>query len=276
MKLDEIGDWSLDKLEILKRYAEKYSAVLASQDGREGKAKLKHGYIDGFAGAGQHIAKSTKGIVPGSPLNALSIKPEFDEYHFVELNPERVDNLKALANGRTNVHVHHGNCNQVLLKTVFPRFRYEDFRRGLCFLDPYGMQLNWEVIAKAGQMGTIEIFLNFPIMDINRNVKHPGAKQADKDRFTAFWGDTSWNQALTMETGQYDLFSGGIEKTKADNEWIVAEFRRRLKEVAGFKFVPEPVAMKIPEGAVVYYLFFAGNNGTGDKIARHVLNLYRH
>ena len=274
MKLDEIGDWSLDKLEILKRYAEKYSAVLASQDGRQGKANLKHGYIDGFAGAGQHIAKTTKDVVPGSPLNALSIKPEFDEYHFVELNPERADSLRALANNRANVHVHEGNCNTILLENVFPRFRYEDFWRGLCFLDPYGMHLNWEVIAKAGKMGTIEIFLNFPIHDINRNVKHSRATKEDQGRFTAFWGDESWRDALVVKTDQLN-FSGGFETEVADNDAIVAAFRKRLKEVAGFKYVPEPVAMRNSKGPIVYYLFFAGPNSTGDKIARHVLNLFR-
>jgi hypothetical protein len=30
--------------------------------------------------------------------------------------------------------------------------------------------LKWEVIEKAGKMQTIEIFLNFPVMDMNRNV----------------------------------------------------------------------------------------------------------
>ena len=36
-------------------------------------------------------------------------------------------------------------------------------------LDPYGLHLDWEVIETAGKMRSIEIFLNFPIMDMNRN-----------------------------------------------------------------------------------------------------------
>jgi hypothetical protein len=36
-------------------------------------------------------------------------------------------------------------------------------------LDPYGLHLNWEVIQAAGNMKSIDLFVNFPIMDINRN-----------------------------------------------------------------------------------------------------------
>ena len=63
-----------------------------------------------------------------------------------------------------------GDCNQILLENVFPRVRYEDYRRGLCILDPYGLDLDWNVISRAGQMKTIDLFLNFPVADMNRNV----------------------------------------------------------------------------------------------------------
>ena len=37
-------------------------------------------------------------------------------------------------------------------------------------LDPYGLNPNWEVVETAGTMSSIEIFLNFMIMDANMNV----------------------------------------------------------------------------------------------------------
>jgi hypothetical protein len=45
-------------------------------------------------------------------------------------------------------------------KDQHPSYRYEDFRRALCLLDPYALNPNWEVVATAGKMGSIEIFLN--------------------------------------------------------------------------------------------------------------------
>src|SRR4030042_438762 len=72
--------------------------------------------------------------------------------------------------GRPDVHVHEGDGNDILLKDVFPKVLYKDYRRGLCLLDPYGLDLKWEVVKTAGQMKSIDIFLNFPVADINRNV----------------------------------------------------------------------------------------------------------
>ena len=85
----------------------------------------------------------------------------------------------------------------------------------------------------AGQMKSIEIFLNFPIMDMNMNVlkKDTGKVEPQQaSRMTAFWGDESWRQAAYNTTE--NLF--GIEE-KTDNEAVAEAFRERLKKVAGFE-----------------------------------------
>ena len=75
------------------------------------------------------------------------------------------------------------------------RTRYGDFHRGLCLLDPYALNLDWEVVQGAGQMHSIEIFLNFMVMDVNMNVlwKNPDAmcRLPQLARMDAFWGDRS-------------------------------------------------------------------------------------
>ena len=57
---------------------------------------------------------------------------------------------------------------------------------------------------------------------------------------------------------------------KQPNEVVAEAFRKRLKEVAGFKYVPLPVAMKNSIGAVVYHLFFAAHEELADRIARDI------
>jgi len=47
-------------------------------------------------------------------------------------------------------------------------------------------------------------------------------------------------------------------------------FRRRLLDVAGFKYVPEPLPMVNSQNAVIYYLFFASHNDTGRKIVSDI------
>jgi len=276
-KLDEIGDWSIEKLDILKAYAEQYSLVLQSQ------RKFRVGYIDGFAGAGEHVQKATGEIVPGSPLNALRVKHRFDEYHFVDLDQERVIRLRQLSVQEENVHVHQGDCSKVLLEEVLPRFRWENFARALCFLDPYGMHLRWEVLEQAGSMGSIEVFLNFPIADINRNAKRANFSDIEAEhrgRMTAFGGDESWHSAMFTPSKQSSFFDvlaadATPEVDNSGNDGLACAFQERLKKVGGFKYVPKPVPMRNSKNAIVYYLFFAGNNEAGYKIASHIFKQYR-
>lgn len=267
-RLDVVGYWTEVKLQILQDYADAYACVLKSQ------SAIKHvAYIDGFAGAGAHVSKETGALIDGSPVRALSIQPPFTKYHFVEMDSARAERLRHLG-AQSNVAVYEGDCNEVLLTQVFPQCRYEDYRRALCLLDPYALNPNWEVVETAGKMRSIEIFLNFMIMDANMNVlwRNPDSVPPDQARrMTRFWGDESWRTAAYVS--EPGLF--GPMEEKAPNEAVVMAYRKRLKEIAGFKFVPEPLPMCNTCGAVVYYLFFASQNSTGDRIAEYIFQKYR-
>ncbi|MHB0869016.1 MAG: three-Cys-motif partner protein TcmP [Chloroflexota bacterium] len=266
---DRIGYWSEIKLDIVREYASAYSRNLSAQK----QLGLTHVYIDAFAGAGVHISRTTGDYVPGSPLNALLIQPPFAEYHLIDLDSKKVQSLRDVLRDRPEVTIYEGDCNTILLNQVFPRVRFEDYRRALCMLDPYGLHLNWEVMQAAGRMRSVEIFLNFPVADMNRNVlwrvpENVDPKQAA--RMTAFWGDESWRQAAYDTQG--NLF-GWEEKT--DNQAVVDAFRKRLQTVAGFKHVPEPIPMRNLQGAVVYYLFFASQKPVAAKIVEYIFHKYR-
>jgi three-Cys-motif partner protein len=269
LQFDEIGGWSELKLEILKKYAAAYSTILTAQT----KASLFHVYIDAFAGAGKHLSKATQEFVPGSPLNALAVQPQFREFHLIDIAPDKIENLRGLIGPRKDVFIYQGDCNEILLKSVFPRVRYDQYRRGLCVLDPYGLHLDWKVISTAGQMKSVDMFLNFPVQDMNRNVfwKDPeGVDEAQIRRMNLFWGDESWRNVV-YET-KWNLFK---VPEKEPNEVIAEAFRLRLKELAGFERVPEPLAMENSKGAMLYYLFFASQNQTAEKIAREIFAQYR-
>jgi three-Cys-motif partner protein len=267
LKFDEIGYWSEIKLDIVKQYATEYSKILSAQTG------LTHVYIDAFAGAGIHLSKTSQELIPGSPLNALEVKPPFREFYLIDLNSKKADTLRQLVGDRSDVHIYSGDCNEILLKEVFTKVRFKQFRRGLCLLDPYGLHLNWEVIKTAGEMKTIDIFLNFPIMDMNRNTLWKNPERVDESaigRMSAFWGDDSWQHiAYTTERNFLDL------PEKEDNETIAEGFRARLKKEAGFKYVPKPIPMRNLQGAVVYYLFFASQKLVAGNIIEYIFNKYR-
>ena len=160
--------------------------------------------MDGFAGSGVVISRATGDFIPGSPLNALNVKPSFSEFHFVDLDGGRAGALRRMAGDRADVHV------------------YE--------VDP-----------------------------------------AQAARMDAFWGDHSWRQ--TAYARSPGLF-GDMEE-KIDNDRLAGLFRSRLRDVARFSFVPEPLPMMNSRGAVVYYLFFASDSRTGARIVTEIFDKYR-
>lgn len=269
--LDEIGYWSEVKLDIIKQYAQAYSRILSAQN----KPKLYHVYIDGFAGAGVHVSKTTGDYIPGSPLNALHVTPPFKKYYLVDLDGERIGGLRDAIGDRSDVVLQQGDCNKVLLDSVLPHVKRKQYRRGLMLLDPYGMHLDWEVMKTAGQMKTIDLFLNFPIMDINMNaLRRKGGTVEGMERLTKFWGDESWKTIAYKPAKQPDLFAPDSEE-KVSNEAVVAAFQERLEKVAGFPYVPAPMPMRNTSGAVVYYLFFASQKGVANNIVQDIFKKYQ-
>lgn len=269
LKFDEIGYWSELKLEIIEKYGSAYTTAFKNTN-------LKKYYIDAFSGAGIHVSKTSGKEIEGSPPRALKISPSFDGFYFIDLNDKKTDYLKKLCAERQNVTIHTGDCNDYLTQHLLPTIQYTKFNRALCLLDPYGLHLNWEVMQLAGQSGAIDMFLNFPVMDMNMNAVWKDAEREageGADRMNRFWGGDSWRKVAYAEAKQGNLFGPALEKQ--GNETIVAAFQERLKMVAGFKFVPEPLPMKNKTSAVVYYLFFASQNSTGNKIIADIFKKYR-
>lgn len=270
MKIDQIGFWSEIKLEIIKKYANAYTSIMNKQSWCKGFV-----YIDAFAGAGKHISRKTGEMIPGSPLNALEVKPPFTEYFFIDLEEERADVFRQIAMENPNVHAYHGDCNEILKDNIFPNLTYNTFKRALCILDPYGLHLKWETIKVAAELETMDIFINFPIMDINRNILFEDlskAKPEDISRMNAFWGDDSWKQLLYKE--QKNLF-GDIAHVRIEDYQVLAkEFCKKLKQ-AGFNDVPEPILMINSKGGPLYYLCFASQKAVAKDIVKDIFYKYR-
>jgi three-Cys-motif partner protein len=86
---------------------------------------------------------------------------------------------------------------------------------------------------------------------------------------TRYWGDESWKE--TAYATDWNLFG---YKEKESNAAIVRAFTKRLMDMAGFSFVPQPIPMRNRRGAVIYYLFFASPNDTGARIVKQIFEKY--
>lgn len=161
-----------------------------------------------------------------------------------------------------------------MLPSLLLRCRYEDFVRALCVLDPYGLSIDYALLQSIASMRSVEIFFNFMLVGANRNVLwnvDPAAiPPARAALMTRVWGNDEWRRELYDR--EPNLF--GETTTKVSNERVIAAYRKRVL-AAGFKYVPEPIAMKNRMNAPLYYLFFCSHNQVVSRIAADVMNRHR-
>jgi three-Cys-motif partner protein len=268
VQLDRLGDWSQIKLEILEKYGHAYTTIMTQQNViRAAK------YVDAFSGAGIAEDRETGALLAGSARRAVAVHPPFDELHFIEHDEDKVTVLRDALGQDPRVRVHSGDAINILRSDVLPTCRYENYVRALCLLDPYGLTVPWTLVHEIGRMRSIEIFYNFMIVGANRNVLWTNPERVPPRRLKIMdlvWGDRSWKDAAYQP--QEDLF--GVRLEKMPNEALAQAFRKRLRDVAGFKYVPEPIPMKNSRKATVYYLFFASHNDTGGRIVGEIFSKY--
>ena len=133
------------------------------------------------------------------------------------------------------------------------------------------------MIEAAGKSRSVEIFLNFMIMDINRNAMRKRIRTSrlpsKVDQMTRLWGDESLERcrvSIKSATSSAKRHSGkGIQRE------VCGRFRQRLIKKAGFKYVPKPMPMKTKNNSVIYYLYFASQKAAGMNIVNDIFKKYR-
>lgn len=266
-RVDEIGKWSEEKLKLLGKYLNAYTKIM------KGQAWCRNGYyyIDAFAGSGKPKAKDEERYIDGSPAVALKIKYPFKSYIFIEKEDWRIENLKKIKEAFQNIEIEikQGDCNKIISDEIVTRIRYKNFNRGIIFLDPFGMDIEWSTIENIARTRALEIFLNFPAMAINRAVLKNNPYKLDEEqiaRMNRFWGTTEWRINIYKEVP--NLFGTHIEKVPQTGKSLGLLFQKRLEQV--FSKVTFPLLMKNSKGAPLYCLIFAGHNQTGKKIAEDI------
>jgi three-Cys-motif partner protein len=157
-QFDEIGRWSELKLEIVEKYGAAYTTAFSGERGR----RLEKYYIDAFSGAGVHLSKETGQQIEGSPARALKVRPPFDHFYFIDMNPEKTAYLRALCKDRTDVDIITDDATSYLTHKLLPTIQYEKFNRALCLLDPYGLTLTGKLCGKPVRRGLSICFSTFP------------------------------------------------------------------------------------------------------------------
>lgn len=288
-----VGPWAREKLECLGKYLSAYTVIMKDQQ------HWCEGYyfIDAFAGAGDaplrqygdpldaggqlSIASvlesetSTIDYVKGSPRVALEIEHPFTKYCFVDMSETNTSGLADICQEYSQIReieIVTGDANNAVRSIVEKiGLTKRQNKRGIVFLDPFGMQLSWATIEFLARTEAIEVLINFPLgMAIQRLLPRSGKFDEDtRTNLTNYFGSPDWEEIVYSE--ETDLF-GDIVRSKSgqSSEKLVRWYQERLQGIFGFS--PPPRLITNTKGGHLYYLIFAGPNETGAKIAQHVLS----
>lgn len=284
------GDWTQQKLAVLRKYLSAYTTALKNQP-------FKTAYIDAFAGTRyreiRHPEASGKGdqeylfpdfaepgqqeLLDGSARIALSTTPRFDKYIFIELSRERCEDLDALRTEfpelSADISIEQGDANRLIQEICS---RNWSRHRAVLFLDPYGMQVDWETLVAIAKTRAIDLWLLFPLgIGVNRILPRSGVvPEAWAAKLDRFLGTANWREEFYSRRPEQDLFGNHEVSAKASTGVIADYFVSRLKQV--FPGVADkPGVLRNRSNCPLYLLCFAASNKRGAepalRIARSLL-----
>jgi three-Cys-motif partner protein len=286
----KVGPWAREKLSYPEKYLRAYTTILRKQKFRG------YFYIDGFAGGGQAPLRSASTsetephdtifpelnlenepefaqYIDGSPRVALRVEPPFTRYVFIEQNPSRARELEGLKTDFPNrtIKIYPETAQHVIgTRIVGSGLDWKKYR-GIIFLDPFGMQVEWDIIERIASTQALEVFINFPVgMAIQRKLPRDPRKLSDRDRtkLDQYFGSEGWFDIVYKNNK--NLFADeSLSKRQDAGEALAEWYQERLRSAFGYG--AQPRLVKNHRGSHLYYLLFASPNANGAKIAKDVL-----
>jgi three-Cys-motif partner protein len=286
------GEHTETKLDCLRKYLIAFSIALRDQ----GFARL---YIDAFAGTGSraevHAAlpvlgtdETTVVTTEGSAKIALATLPAFHHICLIEQDAGKIPALqKAIkASPNKSAHIRQGDANEIV-RSICTRTAWRGAAsvgkgiRGVIFLDPYGMEVEWRTVEAIGETQALDCWYFFPLAGLYRNAPHD-PDRLDPSKVKALnrvLGTEEWRQKwYSTPEIEYDLLGpvNRPERRDADVDAIETYVRGRLASVFKGGVLP-PLRILNSSGAPLASLFFAISNpapkaiGLATKIAAHIL-----
>jgi three-Cys-motif partner protein len=202
--------------------------------------------------------------VPGSARLAIEVTPSFDRFVLIENDPGRhatLDQLRAEFPARA-IECHHGDANDIVknLWSATPWRGSVKGVRGVIFLDPYGMEVEWATVEAIADTKALDLWYFFPLMGLYRQAANVAvAIDANKRaRLKRVLGTDDWERAwYGTPHGPTDLLDDPQTAVRtADINAIERYVKARLASV--FKgAVLDPLRIYNKQHAPIASLFFA-------------------
>lgn len=286
------GDWTTDKLERVRKYLCAYMTIFTSNPKAQYFTTI---YVDAFAGTGHRTGPARRGgkaaasheaadpeaesFKKGSARIALEVDPSFDRFIFIERDADRVKELEALRdqfpNKARGVRVEQGDANAFLKQWC----KETDWKkhRAVVFLDPYGMQVDWQTLESLARTQAIDLWLLFPLgVAVNRLLTRAGPPPDEWAKaLTRIFGTQDWEKAFYPKRQEEMLW--GPEETQRKEATLQAIGRLFLNRLTTIfaKVAANPLPLLNSTNTPIYLLCFAAGNPraapTAVKIAQDIL-----
>jgi three-Cys-motif partner protein len=290
--------WTEGKLDALEKYLKAYRQIF---DRNEKARYFKTLYVDAFAGSGSRYEGRKEASDAqldifqdeeqpdmgddyrrGSVRRALDLDSKFDEYIFVDNNPDHVAELKAMIDQdyptlQSRCKVWKADGCQVMHELCTYLKDWSKWR-AVAFLDPYGMNVEWELLRKIAQTEAIDLWLLWPLgMGVNRLMTRDGKpNQKFANKLTRVFGNQDWEKTFYRRPATLDMFSEAPANEIKDADWdlIGNFFLERLRTIFS-GVAPRTKVLYNSRGNPMYLLCFAAGNPKGSKpaidIADHLM-----
>lgn len=283
----EFGSQSTDlKLALIEGYLRAFTRALS------GKWR-ELWYIDAFAGTGSRTKRTAAregGLfdepVPerveqrrGSARIALEIEPPFTRLIFMERNARHCEALRQLKGLFPDkmVDIVEGDANRAIQDEI----NWDGWQhvRAVMFLDPYGMDVEWETLKAIASTHAIDVWYLFSLSGLYRQAARNKEAIDDTKRaaITRMLGTGAWEKELYSPSAQPNLFDETVPfQRAADPRGLEKYVQNRLRTI--FAEVLDPLALPVGRGPQMFSLFFAISNpnpkaiGLARRIANHILS----
>lgn len=276
------GDWTEQKLRVLSKYLRAYTTALK-------KTPFRTAYIDAFAGTGyRELREQCDGspllfneiadpepqqFLDGSVRIALKVEPAFDSFAFIESDDARAVELEGLRaefpSRAERINVWKGDAN-ALLQDWCSKHDWRNWRAVL-FLDPFGMQVDWDTMTAVARTCAIDVWILFPLgMAVNRLLTRDPSRMPDgwRRRLNRMFGSDDWYATFYRETESPGLLGPRKETRKVCTlEVIGSYYLDKLRGLFG-KVADNPLYLRNATGNPIFQLHFAASNrGRGGELA---------
>ncbi|HRU52034.1 MAG TPA: three-Cys-motif partner protein TcmP [Planctomycetota bacterium] len=263
------GTWTNDKLNIFTKYLNAYLMALKNQT-------FKKIYIDAFAGTGEIVTKDKEDILEGSAKRALSVKPEFDHYYFIEKDHDKKTELLEMINNefpsmKNKITVYCGDANEKF-KQIIDEIDWRS-NRGLLFLDPCATEVEWKTLEQVAKTECIDVWYLFPISALNRMLPKKGISSQNEACIDRILGDCGWRTVFYKKNPQMSFLESDNLIKDTNIEKIIEYILARLKTT--FPCVSQhPRLFRNKNQAPLFLFCFAISNKSekAQKIALRIAN----